>query len=227
MKAWVLSRLVVGLVVLLRSTCRIHFHNDPRPWLRQNGDRYVFSFLHSHQLSVIIGSEPGTAAMVSRSRDGELIVAALQKAGCVVVRGSKKSKGTGKGGRMAIDRLIEHVASSGPAAIAVDGPLGPRGRVHKGVAMVSQATGAPILNIVARPRRRWIAQQAWDRLQLPIPFTRIDGYFAPPIYPQPGEKLEAFRQRIADSLHELEQRIDPQEAARDRPVVVEASAAAA
>src|SRR5690606_4272909 len=86
-----LSWLVVGVVYLLRGTCRIVFHNDPRPELRKRGSGYLYGFLHAHQLSVMIGSERGTAAMVSRSNDGSLIVPALQTIGCVVYRGSKKS----------------------------------------------------------------------------------------------------------------------------------------
>jgi len=211
MTARFLSWMVAGLVAFLRATCRVHFHNDPRSRLRAEGQGYVYGFLHAHQMSIIIGSEPGTAAMVSRSRDGQLVVPALNLAGCVVYRGSKKSDNRSRGGQQAIDSLIAHVQKGRPAAIAVDGPRGPRGRVHKGVAMVSQQSGAAILVICARPKFRWIARLAWDRMQLPLPFVRIDGYFAEPIYPQAGEKLEAYRQRIELTLRELEATLDPDE----------------
>jgi lysophospholipid acyltransferase (LPLAT)-like uncharacterized protein len=206
------SWMVAGLVALLRATCRIDFHNDPRPRLRAAGTNYVYAFLHAHQLSIIIGSEPNTAAMVSRSRDGQLVVPALRLAGCVVFRGSKKSNNRARGGMQAIDSLIHHVRTRGPAAIAVDGPRGPRGKVHKGIAMVSQNSGAAILLVAARPKRRWVARSAWDRMQIPLPFTRIEGQFAEPIFPQEGEKLEAFRQRIHTQMSILERRIDPSEA---------------
>jgi len=211
MTAHFLSWLVAGLVALLRATCWVRFHNDPRPRLRAEGQGYVYGFLHAHQMSIIIGSEPGTAAMVSRSRDGQLVVPALNLAGCVVYRGSKKSDNRSRGGQQAIDSLIAHVQQGKPAAIAVDGPRGPRGRVHKGVAMVSQQSGAAILVICARPKFRWIARLAWDRMQLPLPFAPIDGYFAEPIYPQAGEKLEAYRQRIETTLREMESKLDPSE----------------
>lgn len=206
-----LSWMVAGLVGLLRSTCRVRFHHDPREQLRAQGQGYVYGFLHAHQMSIIIGSESGTAAMVSRSRDGQLVVPALRLAGCVVFRGSKKSNNRARGGQQAIDSLIEHVRAGHPAAIAVDGPRGPRGRVHKGVAMVSQQSGAAILVIVARPKYRWIAKRAWDRLQMPIPFCRIEGYFAAPIFPRDGEKLEAYRQRIEATLREMESQHDLKE----------------
>lgn len=211
MKVKIYSWMIAGLVAILRSTCRIQFHNDPRDGLRAAGQNYVYAFLHAHQLCIIAGSEPGTAAMVSRSRDGQLIVPALHLAGCVTIRGSKKSHNRERGGQQAIALLIDHVKGGRPAALAVDGPRGPRGRVHKGVAHISQQSGAAILVIAAKPKYRWIAKRAWDRLQLPIPFARVDGYFAEPIYPIPGEKLENYRQRIETTLRELERSIDPAE----------------
>jgi lysophospholipid acyltransferase (LPLAT)-like uncharacterized protein len=213
----IVSWLITRLVLLLKATCRIHFHDDPRDELRRQGRSYLFSFLHAHQLSVTVGAEAGTAAMVSRSRDGDLIVPVLERMGCVVYRGSKKSAQRDRGGQQAVDGMTAHVQGGAPAALAVDGPRGPRGRVHKGVAQISQQTGAAVLNLVAIPRIRWIAWRAWDRMQVPVPFVRIDGYFAAPIYPCEGEKLEAYRQRIEISLRELEIRWDPREARRNEP----------
>ena len=207
------SSLVVAIVAtFLRWTCRVHFHDDPRAALRANGENYLFSFLHAHQLGLIIGREKGTGAMVSRSKDGELIVPLLKLSGCVPVRGSKRVNRKDRGGMAALHTLVDHVRTGRPAALAVDGPRGPRGRVHKGIALLSQQTGAPVLNLVAISRTKWTFARAWDRMQVPFPFSRIDGFFAPPIYPQEGEKLEAYRQRIEASLQALELLHEPGEA---------------
>ena len=196
----------------LRWTCRVKFHNDPRSELKAQGHNYLFAFLHAHQLGMIIGREAGTGAMVSRSKDGELIVPLLKLSGCVPVRGSNRVNRKDRGGMTALHTLVDHVQSGRPAALAVDGPRGPRGRVHKGIALLSQQTGAPVLAIVAIARRKWVATKAWDRMQVPYPFSRIDGYFSEPIYPQAGEKLEAYRQRIEAVLLELEAVHEPTEA---------------
>lgn len=188
----------------LRWTCRVKFHNDPRSELKAQGHTYLFAFLHAHQLGMIIGREAGTGAMVSRSKDGELIVPLLKWSGCVPVRGSNRVNRKDRGGMTALHTLVDHVQSGRPAALAVDGPRGPRGRVHKGIALLSQQTGAPVLAIVAIARRKWVATKAWDRMQVPYPFSRIDGYFSEPIFPRAGEKLEAYRQRIEAVLLELE-----------------------
>ncbi len=207
---WLASWCIAGYILLLRRTCRVRFDNDRREEFRSDKQNYLFSFLHAHQIAITIYGEPGTAAMVSRSADGQLIVPALQVSGCIPVRGSKWRAWSNKGGREAVDELTAHVIGGRPAAIAVDGPRGPRGRVHKGIAAISQNTGAIVLNAVAIPSRRIVFPRTWDRLQIPLPFCTIRGNFADPIYPVVGEKLEIYRQRIECSLAELEQRVDSQ-----------------
>ncbi len=149
MKTRLLSYVVAFLVMALRMTIRVRFHNDPRPELKRQGKNYLYSFLHAHQLALIIGREKGTGAMVSRSRDGELVVVVLKMMGLTPVRGSSRmesGKRGERGGLQALQTLHGHVNAGHPVAIAVDGPRGPRGRVHKGIALLSQQTGAPILN---------------------------------------------------------------------------------
>lgn len=167
--------------------------------------------LHAHQLSTVINGEPGTGAMVSRSSDGQIIVPSLRVRGIVPVRGSARGASISKGGLAALDALVAHVRSENPAYLAVDGPRGPRSHVHKGIAVLAQRSDAAVLNLVAIPSRRWILRQTWDRLQIPMPFSTIRGYFAQPLAIRPGESIEQFRLRIEASLRALEARYDPSE----------------
>ena len=98
-----------------------------------------------------------------------------------------------------------------PGYLAVDGPRGPRNRVHKGIAVLSQRTGAAVVNLVAVPTRRWIFTRAWDRFQIPKPFATIHGYFAEPLFYRDGEGVEQYRKRIETSLNDLERQHDPVE----------------
>ena len=86
---------------------------------------------------------------------------------------------------------------------------GPRNRVHKGIAVLSQRTGAAVINMVAVPTRRWIFTRAWDRFQIPKPFTTIHGYFGEPLFYRDGEGVEQYRKRIEISLNDLERKHDP------------------
>jgi len=201
--------LIALAVFILRACCRIRLHNDPRPGLRAKSQSYTYSVLHSHQIAAVIHGERGTGAMVSRSDDGELLVPCLWMRGIVPIRGSNRRKSGDKGGLAAIEALIVHVEGGSPGYLAVDGPRGPRNRVHKGIAVLSQRTGAAVINMVAVPARRWIFTRAWDRFQIPKPFTTIHGYFAEPLFYREGEGVEQYRKRIETSLNDLERKHDP------------------
>jgi lysophospholipid acyltransferase (LPLAT)-like uncharacterized protein len=198
-------------VLILRTCCRIRLHNDPRPHLRATSQSYVYSVLHSHQIATVIQGETGTGAMVSRSADGELLIPCLRVRGIVPIRGSNRRKTGDKGGLDAIDALVEHIEGGSPGYLAVDGPRGPRNRVHKGIAVLSMRTGAAVVNLVAVPSRRWIFTRAWDRFQIPKPFSMIHGYFGEPLFPRKDESVEQYRKRIEISLNELELKHDPVE----------------
>lgn len=214
---WLASWAAALAISFLRLTCRIRVFNDPRDNLRRSGTPYVYSILHAHQVAITIGAEPGTGAMVSRSADGEMIVPALRVRGCIPVRGSgggRKSK-QNKGGGTALFALVNHVRGGRPAVLAVDGPNGPRNYVHKGIVTLASETNAVVLNVITIPTRRWFLPKTWDRLQIPKPFCTINAYFADPITLQPGESQERFRQRIEESLCQLEANFDPAEAQLD------------
>lgn len=215
------------LVLLLRLTCRIQRHGDPRPGLRAQSKTYVYSVLHAQQVATVIGAESGTGAMVSQSADGAILVPSLRLCGVVPVRGSSHNNGRDKGGRAAFQALLEHLSNGSPAYLAVDGPRGPRNRIHKGIALLSMKTGAPVINVCAVPSRRWVLSRTWDRMQVPKPFATIDVHFSEPIHHRDGESAECFRERIEASLNALERRHDPVEAQAAQPAAARASSAIA
>lgn len=203
---------IAAMVMLFRSTCRLRVHGDPRPALKREKKPYVYSILHAHQIAAAINTEPNTAAMVSQSGDGELLVQAFRALGVTSIRGSSRREGSGRGGAEAVDAMVEHVVNTGPAIIAVDGPRGPRGRVRKGIASLAKRSDAAVINVILIPRWRITIRGAWDRFQMPIPFSRIDAYFAEPVRPQPNESVESIRRRVEVALNDLEREHDPGEA---------------
>lgn len=200
-------------MLTLRWTCRVKIHGDPRAALNAAGVPYAFSILHAHQVAAAINRERGTAAMVSASKDGELLMPGFHALGIKPVRGSSRGRGGDKGGRTALAELISHVSGTGrPAILAVDGPKGPRNKVRKGIAVLSRESNAAVLNVMVVPTRRWILRGIWDRLQIPKPFSQINAYFAEPLRPNAGESVEQYRVRIEQSLNDLERLHDPAEA---------------
>ena len=221
---WLLAWFAAMVLLLLKATCRVYLYDDPRPELRQKNQPYLYSVLHAHQVATMLAAEPGTGAMISRSVDGDLLLPCARICRVVPIRGSSRKEGRDKGGRAALDTLIEHVRGGAPAYLAIDGPRGPRNHVNKGIAVLSQQTGAAIMNVVAIPRRRWILWKTWDGMQIPKPFTRVDIYFDPPIWPQPDEEVTAYRDRIETAFSALDDLHDFAEAKRARSFSAERAA---
>jgi lysophospholipid acyltransferase (LPLAT)-like uncharacterized protein len=206
--AWVAA----AAVLLLRLTCRIRFHDDPRPSLRKQGKPYAYAFLHAHQLATIVAAEPGTGAMVSRSTDGAMLIPSLRVRGVVPVRGSSRQAGLDKGGGDALTALVRYARSGAPVYLAVDGPRGPRNYVRRGIAQLAIEADAAVLVAVALPNRRRILTRSWDRFQIPLPFARIDVVFDQPTLPSDADDVEGLRTVIMTRLLALEARLDPTEA---------------
>lgn len=207
--------LVAAAVLFLRWSSRVRAHDDPRPGLRGAGTPYVYAILHAHHLTALLAAEKGLVVMVSRSRDGDIALPSLAVCRCTAVRGS--GGGRGKGGGPAMTRMIKEVLAGHPAVLTVDGPVGPRGHVHPGIALLAERTAAAVIPLIAIPSRRSVLRKTWDRLQVPLPAARIDLYMSEPMTPGDEEPIEAFRQRVGQQLADLERRFDPHEsvAARD------------
>jgi lysophospholipid acyltransferase (LPLAT)-like uncharacterized protein len=205
---------VGGLLLLLwRLTCRYQVFDDPRPALRASGRTYIYALLHAHQLAaVFVNDDHRMAAMLSRSADGDLLAPSLMLRRVTPIRGSSRSASRDKGGRKALHELMDYVRRGVPALIAVDGPRGPRNRVHRGVADLAFETGAPVLPVVVLASRRWVLSRAWDRFQIPKPFCTIRLIFGPPIDPSSFEHARDMLEQVSEALNSLEALHDPAEA---------------
>lgn len=197
---------------IVRKSMRLHVVNDRRDQITRDSEhQYIYAILHAHQIAAVALSEPGVGALVSRSRDGDILVPLLKACKLVPIRGSS---GHGrKGGATALSQLIRHVEDGSAAVLAVDGPKGPRGQVQNGAAMLALKTGVPILPVVLVPGRRFILKKAWDRMQLPLPFCQLACRFGDPIYVTDSDDLDQISMKVQQSLARLESIVDPDEAA--------------
>jgi lysophospholipid acyltransferase (LPLAT)-like uncharacterized protein len=92
--------------------------------------------------------------------------------------------------------------------LTVDGPRGPRHVAKTGVVMLAKKTGQPILPFHVTAARRWQIS-SWDRMQLPLPFTRARVEIAAPIYvPRDAadKVVVAKRDELQRALDEINQR---------------------
>jgi hypothetical protein len=145
------------------------------------------------------------AVMVSRSRDGERLARIIQWLGATPIRASSS--------RGAVAGLVEMkrwlCAGQGRfAAMAPDGPRGPRRVAKPGVAALARHAGALIVPVAFRHSRQ-IAFRSWDRTRLPLPFARVTGLFGPPLDPVAGAlQNDDGGQALTELLNALHARLD-------------------
>jgi len=152
----------------------------------------------------------GAWVITSRSADGEILTRILHGFGYRTVRGSSH-----RGGQRAMIEMARKVRGGADAAIAVDGPRGPRYQAKAGIVLLAKLTGAPIAPMAAGLSSYWEIR-SWDRYRIPKPFARarlVHGelMFVPP--DASDEDMEACRRRLEESLRQLQDRVDAEMAA--------------
>ena len=106
-------------------------------------------------------------AMISKSRDGDLIADVARRLNFRPVRGSSS-----RGGREALAEMVAQLSTHPLAVHAVDGPQGPRGLVKAGIIRMAQLSGAPIIPVYISVDRAWVLR-SWDRFLIPKPFSTV------------------------------------------------------
>lgn len=167
-----------GIIDLIFATSRMDVEGEEtaRPLLSSR--RFIAAFWHSRILGLSYRYQGWNAiALVSRSKDGEIIAQTIRRQGNETIRGSSS-----RGGLRALSRLIKLLRRSPrPAIIIPDGPRGPRFKVHPGVVLLASKTGYPILPLTYSARRVKIFS-SWDRFILPLPFNQCRIVFGSPVH---------------------------------------------
>jgi lysophospholipid acyltransferase (LPLAT)-like uncharacterized protein len=165
----------------------------PEAYLTQGGP-LILSCLHRDILPAIMHVKPARPALlVSHSPDGDILIRTLGEKSYRFVRGA-----TGDDGTRAFKGLVRQLEQGHSVGLAVDGPKGPFGSIQEGVLQLARLTGAPILPLVARPRRAWVLG-TWDRTVVPVPFSRVE-FRHGPLLTVPRDAGRAELQGMKDQL---------------------------
>jgi len=132
------------------------------------------------------------AALISASRDGDLLADAVQRFGYDVVRGSSSRLGA-----TAILQLTQVLASGGDVVITPDGPRGPRYELGPGIIFLAQKSGAPVVPVNLEYSRCWRLGSS-DRFIVPRPFAKVRVLINRPHNVKPTTTPEDFEaERVA------------------------------
>ena len=140
------------------------------------------------------------AALISASRDGDLLADAITRFGFDVVRGSSSRLGAS-----AILQLADVLASGGDVVITPDGPRGPAYELGPGIIYLAQKSRAAVLPVNMEYSSCW-RLKSWDRFILPRPFAKICVIIGQPHRVRSTntvDDFEAERLRLQDAMMAL------------------------
>ena len=140
------------------------------------------------------------AALISASRDGDLLADAITRFGFDVVRGSSSRLGAS-----AILQLADVLASGGDVVITPDGPRGPAYELGPGIIYLAQKSRAAVLPVIMEYSSCW-RLKSWDRFILPRPFAKICVIIGQPHRVRSTntvDDFEAERLRLQDAMMAL------------------------
>lgn len=142
----------------------------------------------------------GYFALVSKSRDGDLITRIAKKFGYNFFRGSSN-----KGGKEAIKNIDNFFKKNSGAKIIItpDGPTGPEHKAKPGALILSQNSNRPIVPMIVDVKNSWKFKN-WHTFYLSKPFSKMRVVFGEPLYFNKDESIETGTQKIEDALNKVD-----------------------
>lgn len=184
------------IIRILYGLNRIDYVGEEHPrsfW--EKGERLIMPIWHDQLLMMVKGYPgPGSIALISASKDGELISRVVRYFGHQAVRGSSS-----RGGGAAFRELVRLAKQDRDLLITPDGPTGPRHELKDGVVQLARLSGRSVVPMAFACSRGY-RFRSWDRFLLPYPFGRGVFSFGAPVCYHRGETIEDFRQRLLDAM---------------------------
>jgi lysophospholipid acyltransferase (LPLAT)-like uncharacterized protein len=181
---------VYGLLV---CSLRIRLQDPARLLVRAEGAPHIFVFWHNRLLLIplvwqrfLSTNRPVGVALISASRDGELMTRFLGRFGLTAVRGSGSKRGS-----TALRELAGWIRRGHDVGITPDGSRGPCYQVKPGLVLLAQLTGRPLLPITLEYSSAW-RMRSWDRFFIPKPFSRVTFIVGEPLVIRRTSNLADF-----------------------------------
>lgn len=165
---------------------------------------YILAMWHGRlvMLPMMRNGKKPLIALISGHRDGRII----SKIGAIfniqTVTGSSS-----RGGMRAVRELLRFARDGHSLFVTPDGPRGPRMHVNEGVLDIARLTGLPILPATVSLQRA-IVFRSWDRLFLPLPFSKVVIRWGEPIAVDPDTDRAETSARLCTALTALQREAD-------------------
>ena len=140
-------------------------------------------------------------ALVSPSRDGNILESWLQKAGFEVDRGSSRD-----GNIRSLVKMIKRLRQGYSVGFGIDGPIGPIYKVKPGMTYMAQKCQIPIVPIACEFSKKWVIEKAWDKYEFPKPFSKAVYCIGEPFLIKSNADLDKSNLELEKRLNDLHEK---------------------
>jgi len=145
--------------------------------LKKKNQNYVLGFWHGTMLAPwYLHRNSNFAAIVSKSKDGEILSKILKVWNYYVARGSSH-----KGGKEAVKQLLNFASKKKSVAITPDGPTGPEHKMKPGAVITAKKSGIPLV-LVGIGYSKYYQLNSWDKFQIPRFFSTATIIYSDPVF---------------------------------------------
>lgn len=195
----------IGLIVLpnlIRLICLTLRVKVIKPDNFEVKSNFVFMFWHGTMIVPwYYNRNNNFVAVVSQSKDGEILSKTLKKWNYELIRGSSSVDS-----KIVFQNMIEALQRGKNLAITPDGPRGEIYKLKIGGIIAAMRTGKEIVLCGAAYSKK-IKFNSWDKFELPLPFSKAVLILSSPIKILPDlsrEDYEKIRQNLETELNKLQ-----------------------
>ena len=190
------------ITALCKSLKVIKINDEAIKKLDNENKNYILAFWHGTMLLPwYLHGKPNCAALISKSKDGDLLAKILKHWKYNVVRGSSST-----GGDIALGIMIDFAKNDYSVTITPDGPRGPAHKFKAGAVITAKKSKVPlILAGVGYQKKKVISN--WDKFEVPHFFSKAKIIYSEPIFIEPNLSYEETSNIIIDcedKLNELQ-----------------------
>lgn len=175
---------IIGLFVLsqavdlLCKSLKVTFNNrEVINNLENQNKNFVLAFWHGQMLLAwYIHRNKNFTALISKSKDGDLLEKILKHWRYNVVRGSSS-----KGGDVALGIMVDYARNSESVVITPDGPRGPINRMKAGAVITAKKSEAPLILVGVGYNKKRVLK-SWDKFEIPKFFAAAKAVYSDPVY---------------------------------------------
>jgi lysophospholipid acyltransferase (LPLAT)-like uncharacterized protein len=180
--------LIWALTYLLSSTIRWTFIGKENFDTIMSNTGSVAEFWHGEMLMLpYTHRHKKVAIIISKSKDGDIATAVINRFGFDAVRGSSS-----RGAETAILETMELLKNKYTIGLAGDGPKGPYHVMKPGPIWFAQKMGMPLIPVTAR-FKHYVQLKSWDRFLIPMPFTKAVAIYGEPLSMQGLQRREGMK----------------------------------